>query len=209
VVGVSIRCVRSRFLRAADPWFPFVSSNRPAALAFGQSCEWVKQERVDKAEGQVGAGDGFPKSEANSNCRPAATSAVPTTGIRGSLLDYTGVRCRPLTLCLLGGRRLGITVPSRQLGLALLARLFLILLMRGTGVRRGLFLILLMRGTGGLFGSYAVLTVGDSSLRANERAHPGRLRLELRNKSVADIHAFGRLASFTLVVLYSRRCRRT
>src|SRR5262249_58448423 len=110
-----------------------------------------------KAEGQVAAGGGFPKSEANSNCRPAAASAVPTTGIRGSLLDYTGVRCRPLTLCLLGGRRLGITVPSRQLGLALLARLFLILLMRGTGVRRGLFLILLMRGTGVRRGLFLIL----------------------------------------------------
>jgi hypothetical protein len=138
------------------------------------------------------------------------------------LLD-TGVRCGPLTLCLLGGRRLGITVPSRQLRLALLAwlflillmrgtgvqcGLFLILLMRGTGVRRGLFLILLMRDTGGLFGSYAVLTVGDFSLRANERAHPGRLRLELRNECVADIHAFGWLASFTLVVLDCRLRRR-
>lgn len=130
----------------------------------------------------------FLKSEANSNCRPDATSAVPTTGIRRSLLD-TGVRCRPLTLCLLGGRRLGITIPSRQLGLALSAWLFLILLTRGTrvcrglfligtGVRRGLFLTLLMRDTGGIFGSYAPITVGDFSLRANERAHPGRLGLE-------------------------------
>jgi hypothetical protein len=164
----------------------------------------------------------FLKSEANSNCRPDATSAAPTTGIRRSLLD-TGVRCRPLTLCLLGWRRLGITVPSRQLGLAPLAwlflilltrgtgvrrGLFLILLMRGTGVRRGLFLILLMRGTGGLFGSYAVLPLCDSSLRANERAHPGRLGIELRNECVADMHAFGRLASFTLVVPDCGRCRR-
>jgi hypothetical protein len=83
------------------------------------------------------------------------------------------MRCRPLTLCLLGGRRLGITVPSRQLGLALLAWLFLILLTRGTGVRGGLFLILLMRDTGGISGSYAPITVGDFSLRANEGAHPG------------------------------------
>jgi hypothetical protein len=80
--------------------------------------------------------------------------------------------------------------------------------MRGTGVRRGLFLTLLMRDTGGIFGSYAPITVGDFSLRANERAHPGRLGLELRNERVANIHAFGRLASFTLVVLYCGRCRR-
>ena len=80
--------------------------------------------------------------------------------------------------------------------------------MRRTGVRRGLLLILLMRDTRGFFGSYAVLTVGDFSLGANERAHPGRLGLELRNECVADIHTFGRLASFTLVVLYCGRCRR-
>jgi hypothetical protein len=167
-----------------------------------------------------GAGADFPKSEANSNCHPGATSAAPTTGIRRSLLDNT-VLCRPLTLCLLGWRRLGI-VPSRQLGLApawlfliLLTRgtgarrgLFLILLMRRTGMRRGLFLTLLMRDTGRIFGSYAPITVGDFSLRANERAHPGRLSLELRNECVADIHTFGRLASFTLVVLYCGRCRR-
>ena len=128
-----------------------VSATAPAACDVGRDPPRLVARTGNKTWRYPKRRGGFPKSETDSNHRPAATaatSAVPATGIRRSL--RTGVRCRPLTLCLLGGRRLFITVPSRpELGLALQAWLFLIILMRGTGVRRGLFLILLMRNTGG------------------------------------------------------------
>ena len=60
-----------------EGWFS--SRPRPPKCSASYRVRKVSSSQYDKAEGQVGTGGGFPKSEANSNCRPAATSAVPTT----------------------------------------------------------------------------------------------------------------------------------